>query len=138
MYAHGWPREGAWVTPSTAHVGILAATPKCPPKCYPHPADRGPGQGAPTWGTKAESVGCAEAAAADPGGEGDIVVSRVGLVLTGRGHQAHVGVQLDQEPVLQHPHHHLNELRLQGRQQEAQGRGGRPAPPHCPVPCQGG
>lgn len=29
-------------------------------------------------------------------------------------HEAHVGVELDQEPVLQHPDHHLNELGLQG------------------------
>lgn len=94
-----------------------------PPQMLPHPPDRHPGQGAPTWGTKAEGVGCAEAAAADPGGEGDVVLSRVGLLLTGRGHQAHVGVQLDKESVLQHPHHHLNELGLQESMQEARGGG---------------
>lgn len=118
-----WPREAALVTLSRAHVGVLAAAPKYPPKCYPHPPDRHPGQGAPTWGTKAEGIGCAEAAAADPGGEGDVVFSRVGLLLTGRGHQAHVGVQLDEESVLQHPHHHLNELGLQESTQEARGGG---------------
>lgn len=72
-----------------------------------------PWKGIPTWGAKAEGVGCAEAAAADPGSEGDLILARAGLVLAGGGHQANVGVQLDQEPVLQHPHHHLNELGLQ-------------------------
>lgn len=121
---HVWPYEGALVIPSTAFVGLPSHRSQVYPQVLtlPHPAtDRCPGQRAPTWGAKAEGIRCAEAAAADPGGEGDLVLSLPGLILTGRGHQANIGVQLDEEPVLQHPYHHLNELGLQDRQCEAWG-----------------
>lgn len=102
------------------------------------PPQRCPGQGTPTWGAKAEGIGRAEAAPADPGSERDLLLPQAGLVLAGRGHQANVGVQLDQEPVLQHPHHHLNELGLQDRQGEL-GTGGGWAPPlPCSLPNRNG
>lgn len=100
--------------------------PPLPGAHLPPKPDRYPGQRVPTWRAEAEGIGRAEAAATDPGSEGDLVLSWAGLVLAGGGHQASVGVQLDEEPVLQHPHHHLDELGLQGRQGEAWAWGGRP------------
>lgn len=110
------PVKVLWSFPEAPKLGLLAA---ClfqgRPRCSP-PTRQMPWAGGPTWGAKAEGVGRAEAAAANPGGEGHVILPGAGLVLTGRGHQANVGVQLDQEPALQHPYHHLDELCLQDGQ----------------------
>lgn len=70
-----------------------------------------------TWGAKAESVGGAQTPAPNPGSEGQVLVLGPQLLLVRGHHQAHVGVQLDQQPVLQHPDHHLDQLGLQGDKQ---------------------
>lgn len=67
-----------------------------------------------TWRAKAESVGGAQTSPPNPGSEGHVLVLGSELLLIGGHHQAHVGVELDQEPVLQHPDHHLDQLGLQG------------------------
>lgn len=111
--------------------GLPAA--RLSPPCLPRQM---PGAGSPTWGAKAEGVGRAEAAAAHPGGQGRVVLTGAGLVLAGRGHQADIRVQLHQEPALQQPHHHLDELRLQAGRPEVRGgaRWGRSGPRSATCP----
>lgn len=65
-----------------------------------------------TRGAEAESAGRAQTAASDAGRRRRLLVSRSGLVLAGRHQQADVGVQLDQQTALEHPHHHLDQLGL--------------------------
>lgn len=67
-----------------------------------------------TWRAKAESVGGAQASSPNPGSEGHVLILGSELLLMWGHHQAHVGVELDQEPVLEHPYHHLDELGMQG------------------------
>lgn len=111
-----WSITGAQVGPPGRPP--LPRAPRCSPPSLPR---RMPGAGSPTWGSKAEGVGRAEAAAAHPGGQGRVVLTGAGLVLAGRSHQADVGVQLHKEPALQQPHHHLDELRLQVGRPEVRG-----------------
>lgn len=66
-----------------------------------------------TRGTKAESAGGAQTAASDT--DWMVFVPRAGLILAGWHHQADVGVQLDQQAALEHPHHHLDQLSLISR-----------------------
>lgn len=83
---HGWPHEVPRPFPAAPLMYLLATTPKCSPGARPPPAPTTrlmPGEGIPTWGAKAEGIGCAEAAAADPGSEGDFILAQTGLVLAG-------------------------------------------------------
>lgn len=74
----------------------------------------------PTRGAEAERAGRAEAAASDAGRRWQLLVFGPGLVLAGRHQEADVGVQLDQQAALQHPHHHLDQVGLVRRQEAVQ------------------
>lgn len=72
--------------PSSALIGPLGHHSQVFPRCStppPAPTRLMPWEGIPTWGAKAEGIGCAEAAAADPGSEGDLILAQAGLVLAG-------------------------------------------------------
>lgn len=86
------------------------------------------GERGPTGGAEAEGAGRAQAAASDAARRRRLFVSRPGLVLGGRHQQADVGVQLDQQAALQHPHHHLDQLGLVRGHGEAAKRGHRMIP----------
>lgn len=73
-----------------------------------------------TWRAKAESVGGAQASSPNPGSEVHVLILGSELLLVRGHHQAHVGVELDQEPVLEHPDHHLDQLGLQREKQGLQ------------------
>lgn len=71
-----WPHAGASVIPSSALVRPPGhCSQEVSPMCSPPTPERCPGHSGPTWGAKAEGIGRAEAAAANPGSEGDLVLS---------------------------------------------------------------
>lgn len=73
-----------------------------------------------TRGAEAESAGRAQTAASNAGRRRRLLVPRSGLVLAGRHQQADVGVQLDQQTPLEHPHHHLDQVGLVRRHEPAE------------------
>lgn len=65
-----------------------------------------------TWRAKTEGVGSAETPASNTGCKGQLLPFGSKIILLGWNHQAGIGVKLNEEPVLQHPNHHLYELCL--------------------------
>lgn len=61
-----------------------------------------------TGWTKTESARRAETPASDSGSQRKFFILHSGLILAGWHQQANVSVQLYEQAVLQHPHHHLN------------------------------
>lgn len=66
-----------------------------------------------TRGTETEGARGAEAAAPYSGSQWKIFILQARLIFAGRNQQADVGVQLDEEAALKHPHHHLDQLGLE-------------------------
>lgn len=78
--------------------------------CFTSWEDRN--EGGPTWWTNTKSARGAEAPASRSGGQRKLFIPQSRLIFTGRHQKANISVQLDKQAVLEHPHHHLNQLGL--------------------------